>query len=72
MDFIGEYNWGELPVLNLVTMSQDIAYLFVIIDCLLLLMATFGEYNPTVVTRDSPCWIPGTGPMIFGTTVAIT
>ena len=23
-------------------------------------MATFSEYNPTVVTRDSPCWIPGT------------
>ena len=24
-------------------------------------MATFGEYFPSVVTRDSPCWIPGTG-----------
>ena len=22
-------------------------------------MATFGEYTPSVVTRDSPCWIPG-------------
>ena len=29
-------------------------------------MATFGEYWPSVVTvtRDSPCWIPGTAPMI--------
>ena len=27
-------------------------------------MATFGEYTPSVVTRDSPCWIPGTAPMI--------
>ena len=27
-------------------------------------MATFGEYNPTVVTLDSPCLIPGTAPMI--------
>ena len=27
-------------------------------------MATFGEQGPTVVTRDSPCWIPGTAPMI--------
>ena len=27
-------------------------------------MATFGEYFPSVVTRDSPCWIPGTAPMI--------
>ena len=29
-------------------------------------MATFGEYFPSVVTRDSPCWIPGTAPMIEG------
>ena len=27
-------------------------------------MATFGEYTPSVVTRDSPCWISGTAPMI--------
>ena len=27
-------------------------------------MATFGEYNPTVVTRDSPRWTPGRAPMI--------
>ena len=25
---------------------------------------TFGEYFPSVVTRDSPRWIPGTAPMI--------
>ena len=24
-------------------------------------MATFGECRPFVVTRDLPCWIPGTG-----------
>ena len=35
-------------------------------------MATFGEYGPTVVTPDSPCWIPGTPPMILGTQVAHT
>ena len=27
-------------------------------------MATFGEYTPSVVTRDSPCCISGTAPMI--------
>ena len=26
-------------------------------------IAAFGEYFPSVVTRDSPCWIPGTAPM---------
>ena len=30
----------------------------------LLDMATFGEYTPSVVTCDSPCWISGTAPMI--------
>ena len=29
-------------------------------------MATFGKYNATVVTRNQPCWIPGTAPTIEG------
>ena len=29
-----------------------------------IVMTTFGEYRPSVVTRDSPCWIPGTAPII--------
>ena len=42
-----------------VAVLQKLAPYFFAID-----MATFGEYTPSVVTRDSPCWISGTAPMI--------